>query len=500
MKKIYYLTILFLFLLTSCKTTYNLQKSKNADEQILEAIQSKKIVFIGETHTTVFPILYMTQSMEKFYEAGVRYLFLEEEGDGFSYTDGNYDNYKIHIVPQWCTRAWKYEYHLMEKEIARINQLHKEDPIKVIFPEEGVVYPENMNDGVAVQNARDMQAHKTIIEVMDSAKPEDKAIIFYGDGHGSKLPDNYLNYEGLWYSTGYYLNKYYGEQFASVEIWNLRNDDYTKVKYGRDSNFKVLDEKFLSEKYLSAYDYFCVTNQRIYGITYPYIATDENIKAVYNIVCNINNDKTSPFYDDDVAEFGFAICFLKYYFGDLFPFSYEKNNLEEALTILDEKVFYGGQTPSLFSVDLPAFSMEEWEKYAEYIFSYSWLDDYIMNFIDTPKMQKKAAGYVINNMSHAIKMNPHDIWPKYWLAYFKTEKAKLSSKKSDFKSAILEWEKFFNDDAAYSCPSLELAYRKMALCYSVIGDKVQEQLYLENAEKLSDIFPFDSLNVYYFGD
>ena len=41
----------------------------------------------------------MTQNIEKFYEAGVRYLFLEEEDDGFSFTDGNYDNYKIHIVP-----------------------------------------------------------------------------------------------------------------------------------------------------------------------------------------------------------------------------------------------------------------------------------------------------------------------------------------------------------------------------------------------------------------
>src|SRR5574344_939853 len=146
MKKVILLSFVFLLFITGCKTTYNLQNSKNAHDQILEAIHSKKIVFIGETHTTVFPILYMTQNIEKFYEAGVRYLFLEEEGDGFSFTDGNYDNYKIHIVPQWCTYGWKYEYHLMEKEIERINQLHPEDPINVIVPEEGCVGPEDMND------------------------------------------------------------------------------------------------------------------------------------------------------------------------------------------------------------------------------------------------------------------------------------------------------------------------------------------------------------------
>lgn len=499
MKKVCLLSILFILLISGCKTTYNLKDSKKADDQILEAIQSKKIVFIGETHTTVFPILYMTQNMEKFYEAEVRYLFLEEEGDGFSFTDGTYDNYRIHIVPQWCTYAWKYEYHLMEKEIARINQLHPEDPINVIFPEEGVVWPENMDDGVAVLNARDMQAHKTIIEIMDGAKPEDKAIIFYGDGHGSKIPDNYWDYEGLWYPTGYYLNKYYGDQYTAFDIWYLRNNDYTKVNYGRDSNFKILEGQYLSETLLSAFDYCCATNQRIYGITYPYISTDENIKAVFNIVRNFKDDKTDSFYEFNVVEVGFAISFLKYYFGDLFPFSYEKNNLEEALSILDEKVFRSGKNPSSFCVDLPAFTMTEWEKYAEYMFSYMWLEDYLLEYFDTPKMQKKAAGYVIYNMEHAARMNPHDLWPKYWFAYFKTEKAKLSNKKSDFKSALLEWNNFFNEDSACTCPALLQAYRRIAYCYSELGDKVNEQLYLKKAENLADIFPFNTMNVYYFG-
>ena len=500
MKKVILLSVVFLLLLTGCKTTYNLQNSKNAHDQILEAIHSKKIVFIGETHTTVFPILYMTQNIEKLYEAGVRYLFLEEEDDGFSYTDGNYDNYKIHIVPQWCTYAWKYEYHLMEKEIARINQLHPEDPINVIFPEEGVVLPENLDDGVAVLNARDIQAHKAIIEIMDAAKPEDKAIIFYGDGHGSKIPDNYVfGSEELWYSMGYYLNKYYDDQYVAFDIWHLWNNDYTKVKYGKNSNFKVLDENYLSEKELSAFDYFCVTDQRIYGITYPYVTTDENIKAVYDIVRNFDNDKTEPFYDFNVVEFGFAVSFLKYYFGDLFPFSYEKNNLNEALNILDEKVFRGVQTPGSYCVDLPAFTMTEWERYAEYMFSYLWLEDYLLNDIDTEKMQKKAVGYVIYNMNHAVKMNPHDIWPKYWLAYFKTEKAKLNNKKSDFNAALSDWKAFFNEDAAYACPALLQAYRRIAYCYSGLDDKAQAQLYLEKSEKLAEFFPFDTMKVYYFG-
>ena len=186
----------FLLILTSCKTAINLQNEKNADEQIIEYLKSKKIVFIGEHHSTVFPILYLTQNMETFYNTGVRYLFLEEEGDGF-FPAENYDNYRLKVVPPWCTFGWKYEYHLMELEVARVNQLHPSDPINVIFPEEGITWPEDMNDATKVLNARDAQAQKTIIEIMDKAKPEDKAIIFYGSGHGMKNPDYYHGDQAL---------------------------------------------------------------------------------------------------------------------------------------------------------------------------------------------------------------------------------------------------------------------------------------------------------------
>ena len=127
------------------------------------------------------------------------------------------------------------------------------------------------------------------------------------------------------------------------------------------------------------------------------------------------------------------------------------------------------------------------------------LEDYLLNNLDTERMLKKAAGYVIYNMNHAVKMNPHDIWPKYWLAYFKTEKAKISHKKSEFKAALSEWENFFNEDSAFACPALLQAYRRIAYCYSELGDKANEQLYLKKAENLAEVFPFDTMNIYYFG-
>ena len=492
----------FVLLLTSCKTTINLQNEKNADEQIIEYLQSKKIVFIGEQHSTVFPILYMTENIENFYNNGVRYLFLEEEGDGF-FPAEKYDNYRLMIVPQWCTFGWKHEYHLMELEIARINKLHPNDPINVIFPEEGITWPEDMNDATKVLNARDAQAQKTIIEIMDKAKPEDKAIIFYGSGHGMKNPQHFYGDETLWYSSGYYLNNYYGDQYASFNIYELINNDYTKVNYGKDSNFKILSEKYLrnelSEDEISNYDFFCVTNQRIYGIVSPYITTDYNLQALYNFVADFNIENNSPNKPRELSYFVLAISYLKYCFGDYFPFSFEENNLDEALAFLNKKVFQSDRTPSYFCKNLPSYSIKEWEKYAEYLFSYNWLENYIFGYIDNETTCKKACGYIIYNMNQAKKMNPQDPWPQYWLAYFWNEKADLSGKKTDYEKAISEWNIFLNHFAAFACPGILTAYDRLSINYSKIGDEEQSQFYINKKERIEKNFPWDNTEMYFFG-
>ncbi len=492
----------FLFLLISCKTTFNLQNEKNADEQIIECLQSKKIVFIGENHSTVFPILYMTQNMENFYNAGLRYLFLEEEGDGF-FPVGNYDNYRLWVVPPWCTFGWKYEYHLMELEVARINQLHPDDPIKVIFPEKDVNWPEDMSDAVKVLNARDAQAQKTIIQIMDNAKPEDKAIIFYGSAHGMKNPSCYYG-KDLWYTSGYYMNNHYGEQYASFIVYELINDNHTKVNYGKNSDFKILSDKYLryelSEEYLSNYDFFCATNKRIYGIINPYITTDYNLQAIYNFIAGFDVKKQTPYRARELSYFALAISYLKYSFGDYFPFSFEENNLTEALAFLNKSVFQSGKTPSSFCKKLPSYSIEEWEKYAEYLFSYGWLEDYIYGYyMENEKMGKKACDYIIYNMKEAIKMNPQDPWPQYWLAYFTNEKADYSKKKSDYEKAIAEWESFLNHEAAFASPGLLTAYDRLSINYSKIGNEEKSHYYKNKKDFLEKVFPWHDIEMYFFG-
>lgn len=287
----------FLFLLISCKTTFNLQNEKNADEQIIECLQSKKIVFIGENHSTVFPILYITQNMENFYNAGLRYLFLEEEGDGF----------------------------------------------------------------------------------------------------------------------------------------------------GKDSDFKILSDKYLryelSEEYLSNYDFFCATNKRIYGIITPYITTNYNLQALYNFIAGFDVKKQTPYRARELSYFALAISYLKYSFGEYFPFSFEENNLTEALAFLNKSVFQSGKAPSSFCKKLPS----------------------------------------------------------YWLAYFTNEKADYSRKKSDYEKAIAEWESFLNHEAAFASPGLLTAYDRLSINYSKIGNEEKSHYYKNKKDFLEKVFPWHDIEMYFFG-
>ena len=105
-----------------------------------------------------------------------------------------------------------------QDELLRINTLHKNDPIAVIWPETGVeINREDLSfekDATVILNKRDAQAQKKIIEIMDSTdKP---GMIFYGSGHGLKMPRVYYhNTDSEWKMLGSYLYDYYGSDYCA---------------------------------------------------------------------------------------------------------------------------------------------------------------------------------------------------------------------------------------------------------------------------------------------
>ena len=122
--------LITLLSLVSCfasgKTRYDFRNEKDVADQIAEDIQSKRLVFLNENHTDVAPVYFLTKNLEKFYNAGLRYIFLEEQSDNYI---NNPQSLAVHLLPAWGTWAQKYEYLLFENAIMQLNQNHKDDPL-----------------------------------------------------------------------------------------------------------------------------------------------------------------------------------------------------------------------------------------------------------------------------------------------------------------------------------------------------------------------------------
>ena len=165
-KKLFFVSIIcFLSFIISCKPKFDLRREKDAEGQILEDIKSKKIIFLGNNHDGAFESLFLKEYLSYFYKAGVRYIFLE--GDENHYISG-LEDYRFNLYPAWGGFGYRFEEVLFGDEIQKINELHKEDPIIVIFPEKGlIVTNEEWKNNVILNNIRDKYIQQKIIEIMD---------------------------------------------------------------------------------------------------------------------------------------------------------------------------------------------------------------------------------------------------------------------------------------------------------------------------------------------
>ena len=478
-KKILPLLFLFILFFVSCETTYDLRNEKVALDQILEDLQSKKVIFIGENHDDVFPIIFCTRNLEAFYNAGLRYIFLESGDDGLL-DDSNIDTYDFQVIPPWGLYAWKFEQQLFEEKVIEINKKNPSDIIKVIWPENNLILP-NSNNVTEVLNFRDNHIQKKIIEKLTNAKQNEKAIVFYGSGHGSKIPSKYIyaNDNEVWKMFGVYLSEYFKEDYSSY-LFNYLSPKETKTFI---EEYVILSKEnfsnFVPNEYKNAYDYVCVANKRVFGVPYSYIRNYKNLKTLHqksNISCNNKYDTIEKL---------FAIYYLNYHLYPKNEFYYENNKSKDNryIDLFSEEKFESN-----------SYSLCELENYMEYLYSYGWLEDYLYNPANDERID-----YVLYNMKKAIEINQKDIWPQYWISYFKTEQAIYSDKKRNYKKALREWDKLLDNDLVFFSPVLPLVYKKMALCEEKLGNIENQQLYSNKAKEVSKSLSIDYEQLVYFG-
>lgn len=486
--KIFFKILFFVFLFSfiSCREKLDLRNEKDAALQVKDDLQSKKIIFIGENHSDVYPIIFLTEHLEEFYDTGLRYLFLEEESDGYLENPDKLNN--VFIYPPWATFGFKYEYMKFQDELLRINTLHKNDPIAVIWPETGVeINREDLSfekDATVILNKRDAQAQKKIIEIMDSTdKP---GMIFYGSGHGLKMPRVYYhNTDSEWKMLGSYLYDYYGSDYCSYYFMSFSSNDKRNVIYNGSNDCKVFPQRYYDFDEIS-FDYYCVNQKEYYGVPEELIPNENILNYMINFVftVDVNKSENTTVWSDK-GQMLLGIYYLKYHYKDFFDFDYESKaqNFDEAIKTIK-------QVSCNFKYDLSFL-----ESYMEFIYSYGWLEDYLFE----PGNDERI-GYILYNMKKAKEIAPNnDIWPQYWIAYFKTEQAIYSEKKSDYKKALKEWEELFQNKLLYVSPVLKLAYEKAALCEEKTGNIEMVDYYRQKERQVKFPFEFDYREYGYFG-
>ena len=500
-KKFYFFVVFsFLFLIISCKTKFDLRNEKDAAVQVVQDIQTKKIIFLGNNHNGAVPTFFLKENLKKFYDAGVRYLFLEGDNDNYI---SEPEKFKGKIYPIWGHFGYNFEDIILYDEIIEINENHKEDPIIVVWPETGLVFTEEeWKDDTLTNNIRDKYIQEKIIETMDNTNS--KAIIFYGDAHGLKKSEIWDSdsKDPYWLRLGYYLDNHYGNNFSTYYFYPYSTDKRKSVIYNDDYNNDFENKakcKSLSEKNIELllktenaerdFNHYCLYENWIQTVPFNYLPTKEILNFLISLCSDtkMTNDRQIDIWSKKSQQL-FAIYYLKYHFRNDFDYDYTDSN--EQLYIALQKL----QNKEL--INMP-YVLEDLELYSFYLTD--WISSYVCNHSEAINYINDDLDFYLNNLAKAQSLNPRDIWPQYWISYFRTEKAISSDKKIDYRKAMKEWEKLFKNDLFYASPIIKLAYQKMAFCAEKSGDKEKATIFQNEAEKVNPFLDIDFEYYQYFG-
>lgn len=474
------LPLLFLAYIYFSKPRYDLRNAVDCNKQIINELQDKKLIFLSENHDEVGVIYFLIENLEKFYVAGVRYIFLEDEPDLYMTEP---ENIKIFLFPPWLQQGKKIQYLILEEEIVKLNKKYTFDPLIVIWPETGLIFDESdWADTHKMMNKRDMQAQKTIIEIMDSTNK--KGLIFYGNGHGIKKPfvwDPESSKEPYWIPCGFYLNNHYGADYCSFNIFNFDSNEHRKILYKNKNDVKILPENIVSiileeNDTEQEFDYYAGYSKSIAAVPVSYYPNYYNLKSMINKLLSMKietDTKIDPW--SDKSDLMLSIYYLKYHLGNRFNFDITKSvsDLQNALSMLNYD-----------DLNNLTFNLSELEEYMSFLYAVSY-------------------GSSIQNIYFCMKMaqriNKKDIWPQFHICMIKQENAEESGKKSAYKKALKAWNELFNNELLFSSPVLELACQKAALCANKLNENGVVEYYNAIEKSINPIFKIDYEYYQFYG-
>jgi tetratricopeptide (TPR) repeat protein len=471
----------------------------DATDYIVNALAQDKLVFIGEDHFLVNEELFMAENLQAFYDAGLRYIFLEGAGEDDAVNQSpvrEYPEFRILTFPPWrADVGGKYEGRLFNQAIRKINNaVPEEERIRAIFPEAS--YKPTTKEGIDL-NKRDQTAFKHISEFMETLPHNKKAMIFYGSGHGQTKPTEW-QVDGeepfLWTPMAVYLKERYGNGFISIcfvsnkddmrnislEIPQLKDSESKSKIVLSNSKNDIVNNNYIKSM-LSRFDAVILDHEAVFGTGYNYAPTHENLFVMYNGLQDLENSIDN--WKNDVAIFRFQdqgqylqyIYYLKLWLGDKFDYQLWDTikPLHTALDELNSTVFMKKNTINDRSVSINI------SNYCK-VMLMSGVEPLVSDALSREDMVKEGLfPWIVDHMKEAIELFPQDLWPYYWLAYAETEL-------ENYEEAIEHWEYIIGQPLAYCMETLPRVYQQLSKCYAAEGNYAKSDIYKKMGECLKN--------------
>jgi hypothetical protein len=325
---------------------------------LLNGLQSHDAVFLGEAHNVANPIRFLTKNIELLYnEANLRYVFLEDQTiDKHSFEDFVRG---AGIFFPWESNTHNYDWIGFYSKIDEINlRVDPAERIRLIATEAGYEYVPG-----ASLNGRDEFLAARIAQVLSSSRGDDRALIFYGNGHGYKTPNERIDpnrvtlvqnliergIDVFAINSSLYSFLY---DLGNGNVYGPRSSEYEGIyrelgPYGMDQIEG--GESVEYEQSVAAYDGMIYYGEIEYGIPIYYVknhATIEELSKVVNFVSD-NIAQLDPDFAHELLSRAFY--FLRYHLGEDFPFPYWNST---------DDLFIVAEYLSNTYLDQP-FSMEE---------------------------------------------------------------------------------------------------------------------------------------------
>ncbi len=453
--------------------------SKPAKEFLIEKLKQNKIVFLGELHTIINPVVFLANHLKDLYkEGGLRYLFLESGSE-----DITNNQYYFPVLWVWERAGWRYEWIYLFKSISLLNHdLPKDQQLEVIFPEHGyhdINNPLN-NPDLAYQNLinRDKFAYNTIISTISNSKDQDKVLIFYGDAHGIKkeitnflIHDTYFHYKSL---TSM-LEKIYPGKFYSIESFIDNYSEKTNflpyyyfnyvqniIPFGGElsNNYigKFHYENEVIEKFWDGFIYF---GDSQVGTPHNYLNNNNTAKNLLYYIKLFYLNNTPDYFIKN--QFQKDLYFLNVYYPKDFDYQYwnPKRPLFECITNFENFLY----TNKIIDYTNYGIGNSNLENYLTCLYNGKIALDY-SNYIDSIYFLKKSENYFTN-----------DIYPDYFvfLDYYGLK---------NYYLAINKGQSLLSNNIINSLPELPSLYSNLADSYLHIADTNNYYFYLSISTNL----------------